>query len=109
MCVREQYTSYIYIFKPRGGDPFTCYCVHDDVVVSDSQHVSRSGLRRDRRQRVKTPITTLSKPVPRKFLDASVCIKKKFFYHIFARAASKPETKNDTEIRHETDATTRII
>lgn len=49
---------YIYLGTNHAGEIRSRVFMHNDVVVSDSRHVSRSGLRRDTRQRVKTPVVT---------------------------------------------------
>lgn len=58
-CARRNTRNiYIYLGTNHAGEIRSRVFMHDDVVVSDSRHVSRSGLRHETRQRVKTPIVT---------------------------------------------------
>lgn len=103
VCVCVSSTRHIYIFshRPRGGDPFTCYYAQRRGRFLLA---TRLPFRSQRRQRVKTPIMTLETRAAE--IPTSVLF---FYYYIFDRGTSKPEMKNATEIRHETDATMHII
>jgi hypothetical protein len=96
VCV-EIHVIYIYLGTNHAGEMCSRVFMHNDVVVSDSQHVSRSGLCRETRQRVKTPIMTL------KTRAAAEIPMHRFFFFILRSG----RVKTGNEERHRNPARDR--